>query len=326
MNTSTETIECPLCLGAGNLKRTEILDRLGVRDFARVAQLSAEEAFRLLQQKHGNESQHVWARFEAELTKRTAEIELRHRTELQALTVQKSDLNRRVEDYLREVAQLREHNQELEMEMSKVARVGAREEADFAQEARTWPGVFVSEKLPRNGDFLLAFRDPSGAPREPRILIDNKDKLVIAETDISKLVRDAKERNTSVAVLVARDESQLRQLDRECRWGQKDAVWVLRTTRLWLPRDLDVLRPLLERMGRDGSDFLNKNVALAEEVRRSLIDLDEVEKELKKATKAIALASERVIKYRSSVQGLCHDTGETRMPPVRDQSAARIAQ
>jgi len=79
-------------------------------------------------------------------------------------------------------------------------------------------------------------------------------------------------------------------------------------------------------MGRDGSDFLNKNVALAEEVRRSLIDLDEVEKELKKATKAIALASERVIKYRSSVQGLCHDTGETRMPPVRDQSAARIAQ
>jgi len=326
VNTSTETIECPLCLGNGKLRRSEILDRLGVKDFARVAQLSAEEAFRLLQQKHGNESQHVWARFEAELTKRTVEIELRHRTELQALTVQKSDLNRRVEDYLREVAQLREHNQELEMEMSKVARVGAREEADFAQEARTWPGVFVSEKLPRNGDFLLAFRDPSGAPREPRILIDNKDKLVIAETDICKLVRDAKERNTSVAVLVARDESQLRQLDRECRWGQKDGVWVLRTTRLWLPRDLDVLRPLLERMGRDGSDFLNKNVALAEEVRRSLIDLDEVEKELKKATKAIALASERVIKYRSSVQGLCHDAGETRMPPVREQSAARIAQ
>jgi len=42
----TETIECPLCLGDGTLKRTEILDRLGVRDFARVAQLSAEEAIR----------------------------------------------------------------------------------------------------------------------------------------------------------------------------------------------------------------------------------------------------------------------------------------
>ena len=48
----TESIECPLCLGAGKLKRTEVLDRLGVKDFARVAQLSAEEAFRLLQQKH----------------------------------------------------------------------------------------------------------------------------------------------------------------------------------------------------------------------------------------------------------------------------------
>ena len=44
----TDAIECPLCLGAGKLKRTEVLDRLGVKDFARVAQLSAEEAIRLL--------------------------------------------------------------------------------------------------------------------------------------------------------------------------------------------------------------------------------------------------------------------------------------
>ncbi len=36
-----EGIECPLCLGEGKLKRTEVLDRLGVKDFARVAQLSA---------------------------------------------------------------------------------------------------------------------------------------------------------------------------------------------------------------------------------------------------------------------------------------------
>jgi hypothetical protein len=43
----TESIECPLCSGAGSLKRSEVLDRLGVKDFARVAQLSAEEAFLL---------------------------------------------------------------------------------------------------------------------------------------------------------------------------------------------------------------------------------------------------------------------------------------
>ena len=38
-----ETIECPLCLGKGELSRTEVLERLGMKDFARVAQLSAEE-------------------------------------------------------------------------------------------------------------------------------------------------------------------------------------------------------------------------------------------------------------------------------------------
>src|SRR5450432_2800997 len=80
-----ETIECPLCCGAGNLKRTEILDRLGVRDFARVAQLSAEEAFRLLQHKNAHDHQSAWTRFDAELTKRTAEIAQRHQNELQTL-------------------------------------------------------------------------------------------------------------------------------------------------------------------------------------------------------------------------------------------------
>ena len=81
----SENMECPLCLGEGKLKRTEVLDRLGVRDFARVAQLSAEEAFRLIQQKHTHDHHDAWTRFESELAKRTAEIEQRHRDELQTL-------------------------------------------------------------------------------------------------------------------------------------------------------------------------------------------------------------------------------------------------
>ena len=63
----SENMECPLCLGEGKLKRSEVLDRLGVKDFARVAQLSAEEAFRLLQQKHTHDHHDAWARFETEL-------------------------------------------------------------------------------------------------------------------------------------------------------------------------------------------------------------------------------------------------------------------
>ena len=69
--TPTENIECPLCLGAGVLTRAETLDRLGVKDFARVAQLSAEEAFRLLQTQYRQDGEGLWARFESELVKRT---------------------------------------------------------------------------------------------------------------------------------------------------------------------------------------------------------------------------------------------------------------
>jgi hypothetical protein len=336
-----ETIECPLCLGVGNLKRTEILDRLGVKDFARVATLSAEEAFRLLQQKNDHDHQTAWARFENELSKRTAEIEQCRRNELQTLggrirelesaarvaeelhaldvqlgyadaeaklltaQSQNADLSRRVEDCLREVAELRNRNHELETEMAKVARVGKLEEVSFAEEARTWAGICVSEKLPRNGDFILAYRDPSGAPLEPRIVVDNKDKATVSEGDIKKLIRDAKERRCPVGVIVAREESQLRQLDRDQRWGQQDGIWILRTTRHWLPRDLDVLKPVFERMRTEGPNFLQKNSALAEEVRRTFVDLDEVEKHLKKAAHAIETVSGMTAKYRGRLQALC---------------------
>jgi predicted nuclease with TOPRIM domain len=358
----TDAIECPLCLGEGKLKRTEVLDRLGVKDFARVAQLSAEEAFRLFLQKNNHDEQNVWARFETELTKRTAEIERRHGDQLQPFVVrikelesaanvsveqkaleiqrvrteledklhsehsQKEDLNRRVEDYFREISQLRERNQELEAEMSKVARIGRIEENDFADEAKTWAGISVSEKLPKNGDYILSFRDPSGALVEPQMLVDNKDKAAVTETDIKKLIRDTKERNIAVGIIVAKDVSQLRQVDRECRWGQEDGVWVLRTTRQCLPRDLDVLRPLLERMRTEGPDFLQRNAALAEEVRRTFADIDAIEKELGKASKAIQSVSGLVAKYKGRLNSLCDSTGAPKKLPMRQCDRSDIPQ
>ncbi len=339
----TESIECPLCLGAGKLKRTEVLDRLGVKDFARVAQLSAEEAIRLLLSKHQQDEQSGWARFEAELGKRTAEIAQSHRDELHALVTRTKELegaartveqqkaheiehaNRRVEDSLREVGALRERNHELECQMQKVARRGKLEEVSFEDEVQTWPGVCVSEKLPKNGDYLLAFRDPSGAPMEPRFLIDNKDKAAITETDIKKLIRDAKERHTPVGVIVAKDETQLRQIDRECRWSQEDGIWMLRTTRGWFRRDLDVLRPFLEKMRIEGADFLQRNAALGEEIRRTLVDLDEVEKELKKATRAIDAASGLTSKYRVRLQSLCQSATAQKIVPSRQLNDSEFA-
>ena len=316
---NTETIECPLCSGAGALTRAEILDRLGAKDFARVAQLSAEEAFRLLQNRHDHEHQDAWARFETELAKRTAEIRERHKDELRCAQFERDAITRRVEDCLREAAQLQEKNQQLEAELSKVARIGKREEMDFAEEVRTWAGVCVSEKLPKNGDFILAYRDPSGAPLEPGMLVDNKDKSLVVEGDIRKLIRDAKERRIPVGIIVAKEESQLRQLDRERRWGQEDGVWLLRTTRLWLPRDLEVIRPVFERMGTEGPDFLQKNSALAEEVRRTFVDLDDVEKELSKASRAIEAASGLTVKYRGRLRALCDNATARKMPPKPQQ-------
>lgn len=337
----TDSIECPLCLGKGELKRAEVLDRLGVKDFARVAQLSAEEAFRLLQSRYRQDAEGLWARFEAELVKRVTETKTQHAEEISVLVARTKELesavklhdqqsgtalqrvrsefeatlrseemekeraNRRAEDFQREVEQMRGHIGTLEAELSKVARVGRREELRFADEARSWPGVFVSDKLPKNGDFVLAFRDAAGAPLAPQILVDNKDKSAVTEGDLDKLVRDAKARGIPVAALVAHGEDQLRQTDREVRWACKDGVWVLRTTRDWLRRDLDVLKPLFEQMRIHGAGFLQKNASLAMEVRRTFADVDRVDKELGKAAKAIQSASGLLAKHRGRLQELC---------------------
>ena len=318
-----EIIECPLCLGKGELSRTEVLERLGMKDFARVAQLSAEEAIRLVLKKEKDGEQARWAKFDAELARRLAEVTGRHSAELQRLQAEKSelaarlkeleesasatlenvrqeerlaarmelqeqlasltrwiaeleaagrladeqkkaavakahaeleaalsgekaranDLARQGKDYLQEIGGLHERNRQLEAEMAKVARVGKREEIDFAEEARSWPGIWLGEKLPRNGDYLMAFADAAGNALEPAMVVDNKDKAVVAQSDVRKLVRDAKQRNLAVALLITRDDSQLRHADRQRRWAQEDGVWVLRSTRAWLPATLKCCAP-----------------------------------------------------------------------------------
>jgi DNA repair exonuclease SbcCD ATPase subunit len=392
-----EAIECPLCLGKGKLSRTEVLERLGMRDFSRVAQLSAEEAIRLIVMKEKDAEQARWAKFESELSRRVAEVTGTHQAELHRLQSEKAelsgrlklledsavamldntrqqerlaaeqesqkqligltrriaeleaaqklaeeqksaevakaraelestlnaekaranDLSRQTKDYFQEITGLRERNQELESEMAKVARVGRKEEVDFAAEVRSWPGVWLGDKLPRNGDYMLAFADAAGNAVEPSMLVDNKDKATVAEADIRKLIRDAKERKLHIALLVTRDESQLRHVDRQRRWSQQDGVWLLRSTRAWRPRDLEVLRPLFERMRAEGPDFLQKNAALADEVRRTLVDIDAIEAQLKKAGTAIETAQALTATYRARLSRLCDSTAAGRKMPTR---------
>ena len=58
-------------------------------------------------------------------------------------------------------------------------------------------------------------------------------------------------------------------------------------------------------MRSEGPDFLTKNSQLAEEIRRTFVDIDEMEKELKKAAKAIESAKELAATYRNRLQQLC---------------------
>jgi hypothetical protein len=49
---------------------------------------------------------------------------------------------------------------------------------------------------------------------------------------------------------------------------------------------------------------------LAGEIRRTFVDLDDIEKELKKAAKAIDAVSDLTAKYRSRLQVLCENAAQ----------------
>ncbi len=65
---------------------------------------------------------------------------------------------------------------------------------------------------------------------------------------------------------------------------------------------------------------------MADEVRRILGDLDEVEKELKKATRAIDAAAALTGKYRVRLQTLSEGTGIKKKTPLRQQDSENIPQ
>jgi hypothetical protein len=76
-------------------------------------------------------------------------------------------------------------------------------------------------------------------------------------------------------------------------------------------------------MRTEGPDFLQKNSALAEEVRRTFVDLDEVESELKKAAKAIGSASGLVSKYRGRLRELCDIAAASKIAPKPQRDGIR---
>ena len=80
-------------------------------------------------------------------------------------------------------------------------------------------------------------------------------------------------------------------------------------SRRWLPWE-----PL---RGIQGSDFLDKNAALADEVRRTFADLDRIDSELKKASKAITSAAGLVTKYKDRLHSLWENAAAQKIAPSR---------
>ncbi len=78
----------------------------------------------------------------------------------------------------------------------------------------------------------------------------------------------------------------------------------------------------------EGFDLLERNAVLAEELRRTFPEIDRIEKELGKASKAIQSVSALVVRYRERLRELC-DSSASRglaIAPERDGSMPSASQ
>ena len=77
--------------------------------------------------------------------------------------------------------------------------------------------------------------------------------------------------------------------------------------------------------GFKGFDLLEKNAVLAEELRRTLPEIDRMEKELGKAAKAIQSVSALVGRYRERLLDLCDSAATAKVDAQQERDGGMSA-
>lgn len=203
-------------------------------------------------------------------------------------------------------AELTDARQRLEATKGKV------EERSFEDMAAEIPGVWIENwsSKKQSGDYHIGLYDKDGEKLiASKIVVDNKDVGRLTDTEIEKLVRDALHHQIAIAAMVVSDESALRPKDKDARFAFVGGVTVLRTTRNWFQRDLDLLRPLMKRQAEEGPDFMKRNLAVAVEVRSHMKAIDNMEKFMRLARENAEKAESALKNYRTTIEEVCRNAG-----------------
>lgn len=235
----------------------------------------------------------------------------------------KRDAIQEQEDKLRKVELARDNLQterdQLQEQLTEALRKleqskGKVEERTFEELVSGIPGVWIEDwsSKKQSGDYHVGLFGREGEKLlQSRIIVDNKNVGRLTDPEIEKLIRDAQHHSVALAAIVVSDESALRPKDKDARFALVGGVTVLRTTRDWFPRDLDLLRPLMKRQAEEGPDFLKRNLAVATEVRSHMKTLDQMEKFMRLARENASKAEEELKKYRTTLDVLCTHAGSS---------------
>lgn len=227
------------------------------------------------------------------------------------------DLEKQLHSKDLDVGNLQKQRDALTEELTEARRKleatkGKVEERTFEEMAADIPGVWVEDwsSKKKSGDYHIGLYDRDGEKlQSSKIVVDNKDVGRLTDKEIDKLVRDAEHHKVAMAAMVVRDELAMRQKDKDARFALVKGVTVLRTTREWFQRDLDMLKPLMRRQAEEGPDFMKRNLAVASEVRSHLKSIDKVERFMRLARENAERAEKELRTYRDTIEDVCRNAG-----------------
>lgn len=236
---------------------------------------------------------------------------------LRRLELDRENLQKERDGLTNELADAR---QKLEQSKGKV------EERTFEALVAEVPGVWIedfhSKKM--SGDYHVGLYDKDGERlRGSKIVVDNKNVGRLVDDDIDKLVRDALHHNVALAAMVVSDESALRPKDKAARFELVGGITLLRTTRDWFLRDLDLLKPLMRRQAEEGPEFMQRNAAVATEVRSHLKTLDLIEKHVRLARENAEKAEKELKGFHGTMDSVCRKAGGA-TPPERTEDESLL--
>ncbi|MBI2139956.1 hypothetical protein HYU14_03460 [Candidatus Woesearchaeota archaeon] len=315
-------IQCPICLGRGQVSRIEITSRLLTSLFGKEV-MEIEKLISKTVEETGLQGSEL---IKTVIEKLKEEFRERTKSQIEVKEQEKANLKEEHRIYetklLEDIASIKAEKDrifkekiELESRLGNIpALIGAAGEKEFEEEVIGRYPHFEIEKLTGEGDFIIwpkLEKNGDWISAKIPLLIDHKKKeSKITRDDIEKLLRDAKSRSCEIAMIVAEKDDQLRKKDIVKSAMLVGQTFLIITSRERMPTCIDMLIPYMEMLysskQKKEVDYKEVLDTKTREVIQKINEFSEIEGSTSKIVKECTKIDKVVVRLTEEIRTICN--------------------